>query len=181
MLITEEAEALLSMIYKHQHKDEMHLLAYSAPVTKEMVAFSNPHHYEYPPLPSGHEIPQLLAIELGIFAGRLYMEYEEYMSLVAYVEDSRSGSRPCTSEMKMKTFLREWLSLLRKGQDFTHSPMGYLCQGRQLNSDHDFFANKQDNSKGVLDPFDSKDNKIKEASGEGDEYVWEGHCEDETV
>ncbi|KAL1638643.1 hypothetical protein SLS58_008761 [Diplodia intermedia] len=38
------------------------------------------------------------------------------------------------------TFIREWLASRRKGQDFSHSPMGAVCQGRRLAADHPFFA-----------------------------------------
>jgi hypothetical protein len=40
---------------------------------------------------------------------------------------------------KPLTFLQEWLALRRKGQDFTHTPMGYVCQGRSLIENHHFF------------------------------------------
>lgn len=38
------------------------------------------------------------------------------------------------------TFLQEWLALRRKGQDFTHTPMGYVCQGKPLSQNHPFFT-----------------------------------------
>ena len=37
------------------------------------------------------------------------------------------------------TFIQEWLTLRRRGQDFAHSPMGLLAQGRPLQADHPFF------------------------------------------
>jgi hypothetical protein len=37
------------------------------------------------------------------------------------------------------TFLQEWLTVRRKGQDFTHTPMGFICQGKQLLESHPFF------------------------------------------
>lgn len=36
-------------------------------------------------------------------------------------------------------FLRKWLNIRRKGQDFSSTPMGYLCQGKTLSADHPFF------------------------------------------
>jgi hypothetical protein len=38
------------------------------------------------------------------------------------------------------TFMQEWLSLRRKGQDFAQTPMGYICQGKVLKADHPFFS-----------------------------------------
>jgi hypothetical protein len=40
---------------------------------------------------------------------------------------------------KPLTFLQEWLTVRRKGQDFTHTPMGFICQGKQLLESHPFF------------------------------------------
>ncbi|TVY49278.1 hypothetical protein LOCC1_G002062 [Lachnellula occidentalis] len=40
---------------------------------------------------------------------------------------------------KPLTFLHEWLAVRRKGQDFASSPMGQVCQGKPLTSDHTFF------------------------------------------
>jgi hypothetical protein len=38
------------------------------------------------------------------------------------------------------TFLQEWLAVRRKGQDFAHTPMGFICQGKQLLESHPFFS-----------------------------------------
>ncbi|KAL9125857.1 MAG: hypothetical protein Q9217_005002 [Psora testacea] len=40
---------------------------------------------------------------------------------------------------KPLTFLQEWLALRRKGQDFSHTPMGHVCQGKPLKASHPFF------------------------------------------
>lgn len=37
-------------------------------------------------------------------------------------------------------FLQDWLSIRRRGQEFTHAPMGYVCSGRPLNEAHSFFS-----------------------------------------
>jgi hypothetical protein len=36
-------------------------------------------------------------------------------------------------------FLREWLAIRRGGNNFKHTPMGYLCEGRPLSSNHPYF------------------------------------------
>jgi hypothetical protein len=38
------------------------------------------------------------------------------------------------------TFLQEWLSVRRRGQDFAHSPMGFIAQGKPLQGSHPFFC-----------------------------------------
>ena len=37
------------------------------------------------------------------------------------------------------TFMQDWLTERRKGQDITNTPMGYLCQGKLLTASHPFF------------------------------------------
>jgi hypothetical protein len=40
---------------------------------------------------------------------------------------------------KPLVFLQEFLALRRKGQDFSHTPMGHLCQGKPMSEGHPFF------------------------------------------
>lgn len=40
-------------------------------------------------------------------------------------------------------FLQEWIAVRRRGQDFTHTPMGYVCQGKPLDADHPFFSKRE--------------------------------------
>ena len=51
-------------------------------------------------------------------------------------EDSQTTAR------NTLVFLGDWLSLRRQGQDITQTPMGYVCQGWQLRSDHPFFTQR---------------------------------------
>lgn len=149
-----------------------YLLTYSAPVTRKMLHFNKLDFYTIPSLPEGWKAPEWLVTELGIFAGRIYFEYEDYNRLCEY-----TGTKECSSgltevsetsetgfafdggtdarnedgtpfvpeEMRLFTkkplsFLQEWLAIRRKGQDFTHTPMGHLCQGKPLAPDHPFFG-----------------------------------------
>lgn len=41
---------------------------------------------------------------------------------------------------KPLAFIQDWLAVRRKGQDFKHTPMGYLCQDKQLTADHPFYT-----------------------------------------
>ena len=38
------------------------------------------------------------------------------------------------------TFLQEWLAIRRHGQDFIHTPMGFITQGKALQTTHPFFG-----------------------------------------
>ena len=49
------------------------------------------------------------------------------------------------------TFVQEWLALRRKGQDFTHTPMGHVCQGKPLTTSHPFFTRREDEGPLKLD------------------------------
>jgi len=80
-----------------------------------MLCFSSLTYYALPALPVGHTIPHWLTIELGIFAGRLYMGFEECAPLVEYMENDINRKRLDALATKAISFLLEWLSLCRKG------------------------------------------------------------------
>lgn len=119
---------------------KVHLLLYAAPVTKKMLHFSRLKYYALPSLPLGHVVPQRLINELGIFAGRLYMEFDECATLVKFIDDACKSKRPDIPTAKTTNLLFEWLCLRRRGQDIMHTPVGYVCQGRPLDRGHAFFA-----------------------------------------
>ncbi|KAH0847151.1 hypothetical protein FOPE_00007 [Fonsecaea pedrosoi] len=48
-------------------------------------------------------------------------------------------------EMRMLTFLHSWLGTRGRGQDFAHTPMGYICDRKQLAQDHSFFRSPDHN------------------------------------
>jgi hypothetical protein len=175
VVIPEEAELLYPLI--RDTKDPFtHLLTYAAPVTRKMLHFNNLGYYAVPTMPTGWKPPTWLTIELGIFAGRLYFEFEEYGDLCKYLgldeddaklletsddavpstelygtdgaaNDTANGAEKDKSILQTPsfttnplTFLQEWLAIKRKGQDFTHTPMGYLCHGKPLTASHPFFT-----------------------------------------
>lgn len=53
-----------------------------------------------------------------------------------------ADNKGCDKRLTRKplTFVQEWLAVRRRGQDFTHSPMGFVSQGKSLQSDHAFFT-----------------------------------------
>ncbi|CAN9259307.1 unnamed protein product [Alternaria alternata] len=85
IVIAEEAEAVIPQLSTQSFPPKVQLLTYSAPVTKKMLPFSGLRYYSAPALPREHTIAPNLVVELGLFAGRLYMGYEECVSLVSGV------------------------------------------------------------------------------------------------
>ncbi|KAK7420618.1 hypothetical protein QQZ08_010310 [Neonectria magnoliae] len=99
--------------------------------------------------------PQWLSIEIGVLAGRLCFDYSEYAPLVAWlgIDQETESSRQLPNGPSQETvtvarglfidqplkFLMEWLTYRRQTLDIMHTPMGYVCQRRNLHSDHSFF------------------------------------------
>ena len=67
---------------------------------------------------------------------------DEFEAKNSVVEQSVSQPQPRSTAFCAKplVFLQEWLAIRRKGQDFAHTPMGYVCQGKRLDPSHPFFA-----------------------------------------
>ena len=153
-MISEEAEILIPILRAQEHPT-VHLITYAAPVTKNMLHFSGLMYYVLPCLPDGYVAPDWLSIELGIFAGRLYMKFAECTLLMKYLhladETPQSGSDQQADIFTQNptNFLLEWLALRRMGQDITHTPIGYICQGRLLHESHHFFMTRRADAEGV--------------------------------
>ncbi|KAF1972673.1 hypothetical protein BU23DRAFT_643344 [Bimuria novae-zelandiae CBS 107.79] len=149
----EEADALLPLLRARNQPTcattrQTHLIVYSAPVTRRTLQFNNLDYYATPPLPQNFKVPLWLKVELGIFAGRLYFEWEEHQELLTYLDVKSSAetngdvdglSREAFVK-KPLTFLHEWLAVLRKGQDFEQTPIGFITTGKPLLADHPFFS-----------------------------------------
>ena len=187
IIIPEEAEALIPSM-RATKVASAYLLTYAAPVTRSMTHFDNLDYYTIPALPSGWKPPTWLRIELGIFAGRLYFDFEDYAPLCDYLgldaDDTRKNGTTAreTFATKPKEFLREWLAIRRPGQDITHTPMGYLCQGKKLEVTHPFFAIRVESTERAtlgagFDRFGVVKNEVEEVSEEESEGSWEGVVE----
>jgi hypothetical protein len=170
IIIPEEAELLLPMIAGNDVVTT-HLISYAAPVARKMLHFGSLNFHAVPPLPLNWEAPMWLKLELGIYAGRLYFDFSEYHTILDMLGIQHSGGRievpedekddnadsteevPASAVRKMfakrpLTFLQEWLTLRRKGQNFDQTPMGFVCQGKILIEDHHFFS-KTDGAAGL--------------------------------
>ncbi|PLB47177.1 hypothetical protein P170DRAFT_412866 [Aspergillus steynii IBT 23096] len=137
ILIPEEAECVLSLL-KPLNPSPTHLLVYAAPFAKTMVHFNSLNFYAYPTLPKDHEFPSTLKIELGLLSGCLFFTYDEYTAIVDYLNQHGNGAR----DSAILIFLQQWLSVTRKGREFSHTPMGYICQNRRLERTHAVFVDR---------------------------------------
>ncbi|RAL03896.1 uncharacterized protein BO80DRAFT_487696 [Aspergillus ibericus CBS 121593] len=158
VVIPEEAEALIPIL-RATAAQATYLITYAAPVTKAMLHFDNLDYYTIPALPSRSLLPVWLSFELGIFAGRLYFEYSEYV---------RIRERVLPESM---SFLQEWLALRRQGQDISHTPMGYVCQRRTLRKDHPFFSESK-TQKHMLRPLGQTSTSAEEEEYYDSEEEW---------
>ncbi|KAK8093106.1 uncharacterized protein PG998_014507 [Apiospora kogelbergensis] len=157
VVIPEEAEILLETI-RRQERPHVHLILYAAPANKSMRSLGDLTFYVVPELPAGYTMPRWLTIELGVFAGRLYIDYGDYAAirdgiLDVYPEadsnDGEPGLAGTITATNPTAFLLDWLTLRRRGQDILHTPMGYLCQGRSLAADHYLFAAVEGSRNGI--------------------------------
>ncbi|KAF7550098.1 hypothetical protein G7Z17_g5937 [Cylindrodendrum hubeiense] len=64
-------------------------------------------------------------------------EGDQQVTTAAPVVDFKFASKPLT-------FMQEWLAVRRRGQDFAHSPMGFVSQGKSLQSEHPFFSQAEE-------------------------------------
>jgi hypothetical protein len=53
---------------------------------------------------------------------------------------------------KPLTFLHEWIDSRRKGQDFEHTPMGFITTGKPLTENHAFFQNSGNDTHAEIRP-----------------------------
>lgn len=228
VLIPEEAEEVIRMMHAKTTLPEMYLITYASPVTRRMLSFNNLTFFSMPRLPEGWSAPQWLKTELGLLAGRVYFEWDEYESLCQFLgvnvndesslgwpmveekeeekegnadipgsddghaaydetraaeEEQEEESNPdtprndddhpadklakvadeATSAAEAPTsnlgsfcphpvnFLQEWLAIRRHGQDFVHTPMGFLAQGKPLQASHPFFADADTTASPVVE------------------------------
>lgn len=155
-----EADAVLPLI-RDQRPAATYLMTYAAPVTRAMLPFDTLRLYTVPSLPTNWRAPTWLVRDLGIFAGRLYFDFDDqshavYQALglpppASKTEDPSAAmmtesdlwhelpfgdGQQVTTQAPFSTnpllFMQEWLAIRRKGQDFSQSMVGELIRGRRL-------------------------------------------------
>ena len=140
IVVPEEAELLIPMVRKTANgtlSALVHLITHVLPLSRDISKFAGVLH-SIPPLPAGHgqQVCGRLRTELDIFAGRLYAGFDECAALKTYMESPGAA----VLSANPAGFLLEWLSLRRKGQDISHTPVAYVCQGWPLRQDHHLFT-----------------------------------------
>lgn len=138
----EEADCLIPILRHKSEPQGVHLIVYAAPVTRRMLHFNGLNYHATPPLPKDFQPPTWLTVELGIFSGRLHFDWHEYNELLGYLglkEDLSKDPDAHPFAAKPLTFLHEWIDVRRKGQDFEHTPMGFITTGKPLTENHAFF------------------------------------------
>lgn len=105
-----------------------------------MLLFNDIQYYAVPSLPLDWTAPLWLRTELGIYSGRLYFDYSECRYLLDYLGlKTVEAPQKLPFTKKPLAFLQEWLAVRRTGQDFSHTPIGFICQGQKLLENHPFF------------------------------------------
>lgn len=161
VIIPEEAELLIPIIRRAGRTCLVHLMTYAPPVTKSTLRnFNGLDYYNMPPLPDDYQFPKWFTIELGIFAGRLYVSHEECALVAQYLKMSESAEDqldgPAEEEETFArnpvTFMSEWLAH-RRQSDIQQTPMGYILRGRieALGPDHAFFTLQTNEGQGILE------------------------------
>lgn len=163
VLIPEEADIAIPMLRAAENRSPVHLIPYASPVTRNMTSLGRLTYYAFPSLPKSTKIPDWLTIEIGILAGRLYFDFTEHGAIVKYLQADRANEaegegadadcRPTSLLVDGNTevefaknplaFVLDWLTQRRRGQDITHTPMGYVCQRRKLSAEHPFFRSSE--------------------------------------
>ncbi|KAH9903539.1 hypothetical protein F4778DRAFT_790586 [Xylariomycetidae sp. FL2044] len=135
VIIPEEADLVIPKILARGKSSKVHLITYAAPVTRSMLPLGDLTFHSIPSLPRGHVYPRRIVLELGLFAGRLYINFADYEALGRLLDQ-------IVQSKDIRGFLLDWMALRRKGQHVLHTPMGYLCQSRKLTADHPFFRDQ---------------------------------------
>ena len=89
---------------------------------------------------------KLLGIDEGASTGQ-DVEFEALMTMDGNTDDDSMDPSQSASQKQDErrlaerplTFIQEWLAIRRRGQDFVHSPMGFVSQGKSLQKEHLFF------------------------------------------
>lgn len=157
-MIPEEAEQLITIL-RREESPLVWLINYAPPVTKAMQPLSSSPYCFVPPRATNDPLPTWLSVELNVFAGGLHFRYEEYKPLLSWLSAEERGSPggscagggdavgissakvqcKLTTEQPHK-FLLEWLTYRRQTEEILYTPMGFVCQRKPLQPDHQFFA-----------------------------------------
>lgn len=179
----EEANHLIPILQAGDHGTApCHLIVYAAPITRRMLHFNDLNYYSIPPLPADFKAPIWLKVELGLFAGRLYFRWDEHEEIMKYLgttpkeQNDESGGAVVLSGFAEKplVFIHDWLAIRRKGQDFEHTPMGFVTTSKPLSATHTFFS-KTEKESDEVHPSSAPATFVKKEENDDDS------CEDDDI
>ncbi|KIW30929.1 uncharacterized protein PV07_02620 [Cladophialophora immunda] len=167
VLVSPEEAAELIPLCRAAPQQVVHLLTYAAPVTLKMLQFNDLNYYSVPPLLGSTPVvknPGLSSDDASpsqddpattMHASSLECSdaQDDDHQTVEMLDSTEPDNPACTKavrtarlrEMRMLTFLHSWLGTRGRGQDFAHTPMGYVCDRKQLAQDHSFFRSPDHN------------------------------------
>ena len=169
-------------------KPSCYMITYAAAVTRRMLPFNHLSYFSIPRLPADWKAPLWLRIEVNLFAGQLYFDFDDYKHICTYLgiqqpsqytekrnawgidaagaSDSQSITTPRLYTAKPLAFLQDWLAMRRKGQDLAYTPIGYIIHSKIVSPELHFFATTKGKEWAIREVDDEDDS---EGSGERDE------------
>jgi len=153
-----------------------------------MLHFDNLDFYGLPKLPINWTAPVWLKLQLGLFSGRLYFSADEYSHVCEHLNLTEGGSgnliwqtSDAPSLDNRLSFVREWLLLRRREQDFAHTAMGMLCQQRSLSSKFFLLSSRNqytdDNSTKEIGNANKDKNEYVANDCDNDDDDYDAECE----
>lgn len=123
-----EVNQLFEEIYAHSAEVKLH--TYEPRVTKSMRAVDvAPPGLTYPSVVEWQSLSRRLLRELNLYAGQLYFNsLEEYRELLADI----IGDKPAVQAEQVLKFIKAWVAIRRKGQNFLPTHVGQLVSNRTL-------------------------------------------------
>jgi hypothetical protein len=119
LLVThEEANQLIPVLWKYKRNTLVHLIVYSAPVTRRMLQFDELKYYAIPSLPEDFKVSTSFKVDLCILAGRLHFGWDEYETLMGYLGTAAADNLN-TQAAKLEPFAKDPLAFSK----FVHSIM----------------------------------------------------------
>ena len=145
VIISPHEAALLVPMLRQNKSPQTYLAIYAASVARSMLPLRDLSFYTIPSLPEGWTASRDVILDIAIFAGCVYLSFDESEALSlcfngSSSEPDRVNRQPPFGERSI-AFMQEWLAVRRKGQEYTHTPLGYILQSRRLLRDHPFFKN----------------------------------------
>lgn len=107
IVVPEEAEELVPVLRGGSAKSPTFLMAYSAPATRKMMRFDQLKFFSIPELPEGWSAPSWLRVQLGVFAGRLFFDWEDYSPICDFMGVDGSHVTPEEEEDEEGLFVSE--------------------------------------------------------------------------